>query len=120
MKKLSDYKNEQALDLLVEILEPCVEIMADEEVVDKIQNGKTRMEGVKLMIANHKSAVISLLAALDGCPVSEYECSFFTLPLRLMEVITDKELLSFFTDAQTLNSNTAFGSAMENTEEHGE
>ena len=120
MKKLSDYKNGQALDLLVEILEPCVEIMADEEVIDKIQNGSTRMEGVKLMIGNHKRAVISILAALDGVPVSEYEFGFFTLPMRLMEVITDKELLGFFMDAQIPSTDSAFGSAMENTEEHGE
>lgn len=120
MKRLSEYKNEEAIDLLVEILDPCAEMMSDEEAMDLLNDKDTRMDGVKLIIKNHKRAVISLLAALDGIPVDQYECSFFAIPLRLIEILNDKELLSFFMDARTMSSETSFGSAMENTEEHGE
>lgn len=117
MKLLSDYKNEEALDLLVEILEPCTELLSDEQTIKLLYSKGRRMEGVKLMIANHKRAVIEILAALDGVPASEYECGFFALPTRIIEVLNDKELLSFFTGQQNQSSANVSGSATEITEE---
>lgn len=120
MKLLSDYRNEEALDLLVEILEPASEMMADQKVIEMLYEKGKRMEGVKLMIANHKSAVIKILAALDGCDPAEYECGFFTLPTRLIEILNDKELLTFFTEQQNQSSSKRSGSATESTEAHAE
>ena len=117
MKLLSDYKNEEALDLLVEILEPATEMMSDKDVISKLYNKEQRMEGVKLMIAKHKRAVIHILAALDGCPDDQYEFGFFTLPTRLIEVLNDKELLTFFMQQQTVSSESTSLSASANTEE---
>lgn len=117
MKLLSDYKNEEALDLLVEILEPCTELLSDEATLKLLYSKGKRMDGVKLMIQNHKRAVIKILAALDGVPASEYECGFFVLPTRIIEVLNDKELLSFFTEQQNQSSASASGSATESTEE---
>lgn len=122
MKRLSDYKNEAALDLLVEIMEPAAELMSDSDAVGLLYSKKPgdRMKGVTQMIKGHKGAVISILAALDGVPVDQYECGFFTLPTRLLEVLNDKELLTFFMDQQTESSEKYSSSAMENIEEHGE
>lgn len=117
MKRLSDYRNGEALDLLVEILEPATEMMSDKDVISKLYSKDQRMEGVKLMIAKHKSAVIKILAALDGVKPSDYEFGFFTLPMRLLEVLNDKELLSFFMEQQTLSSENTSMSASANTEE---
>ena len=115
MKKLSEYKGEEALDLLVEILEPSAEMMADQRVMNMLMSNGRRMEGIKLLIKEHKGAVIQIMAALDGVPVDQYEYSFLTLPLRLVEVLNDKELLSFFTEAAKTSSDSASGSPTENT-----
>lgn len=120
MKLLSDYKNEEALDLLVTILEPCSELLSDEQTIKLLYSKGRRMEGVKLMIANHKRAVIEILAALDGVPASEYQCGFFALPTRILEVLNDKELLSFFTEQQMTSTEKPSGSATENTEAHAD
>lgn len=122
MKRLSEYKNEAALDLLVEIMEPASELMSDKDAVALLYSKKPgdRMKGVTQMIKEHKGAVMSILAALDGVPVDQYECGFFMLPARLLEVLNDKELLSFFMEQQTQNSEKSSSSAMENIEEHGE
>lgn len=122
MKRLSEYKNEAALDLLVEIMEPASELMSDSEAVALLYSKKPgdRMKGVTQMIKAHERAVIQILAALDGVPVDQYECGFFTLPTRLLEILNDKELLGFFMDQQMPNTETPSSSATENTEDHGE
>lgn len=122
MKRLSDYRNEAALDLLVEIMEPAAELMSDKDAVALLYSKKPgdRMKGVTQMIKEHKGAVMHILAALDDVPVDQYECGFFTLPTRLLEVLNDKELLTFFMDQQTSNTETPSSSAMANTEGHGE
>lgn len=121
MKRLSDYKNEEALDLLVDIMEPAAELMSDSDTVQLLYSkvAGDRMKGVKQMIKEHKGAVIEILAALEGVPVNEFECSVFTLPTRLLEILNDKELLSFFMDQQTQNSETSSSSAMDHTQENG-
>lgn len=119
MKKLSEYRNGEAIDLLVDILEPATEMMTDKEVIEKLYSSDQRMEGVKLMLKNHKSAVIKILAALDGVSEQEYDFGFFMLPTRLLEVLNDKELLAFFTAQQMNSTEIASASAMENSEEHG-
>lgn len=120
MKKLSDYRNEAALDLLVEILEPASELMSDREAIGLIYSKKPgdRMKGVIQMIKEHKEAVMNILAAIDGVPVDQYEFGFFMLPNRLLEILNDKELLTFFMDQQTNDTETSSSSAMESTEEH--
>lgn len=122
MKRLSEYKNEAALDLLVEIMEPASDLMSDSEAVALLYSKKPgdRMKGVTQMIKAHERAVIQILAALDGVPVDQYECGFFTLPTRLLEILNDKELLGFFMDQQMPNTEKPSSSAMENTEDHGE
>ena len=122
MKRLSEYKNEAALDLLVEIMEPASELMSDSEAVALLYSKKPgdRMKGVTQMIKAHERAVIQILAALDGVPIDQYECGFFTLPTRLLEILNDKELLGFFMDQQMPNTEKPSSSAMENTEDHGE
>lgn len=122
MKRLSDYQNEEALDLLVDIIEPAAELMSDQSTVNLLYSKKAgdRMKGVKQMIREHKSAVMQILAALDGVPVAEYQCSVFTLPTRLIEILNDKELLSFFTDQQMQNSETHSSSVTDHTPENGE
>lgn len=118
MKPISSYRNEDALELLAEILEPACEIMADEEVIQPLIYGKgEKIHGVKMAIQKHKKACLELLAAFEGVPVEEFDCNLFTLPMRLLEIVNDKEVLSFFTAQQTMSSKPSFGSATENTEE---
>ena len=94
--RLSDIKGEAALDVFVNILDPASEIIADKEIYDAVQRNATKMEIVKIAIANHKRAVLEILAALDGKTVDEYEVSILTLPKKLIELFNDPELVSLF------------------------
>ena len=94
--KLSEIKGEAALDVLADIIEPASEIMSDPKVKDLFGSGN-KGAIVKLLIKNHKKSIIEILAAMDGVPVEEYSVSVLTLPIRLVEILNDQELISFFT-----------------------
>lgn len=112
--KLSDYKDDAALDLLAELIEPASEILADEEVRSSAESGK-RMHAVAVAIKNHKKAVMSVLAALDGVPLEEYHCNVLTLPVKLIELFDDPDIAQLFTFAGQTVEQAPSGLPTENT-----
>lgn len=118
MKKISEYKNEEALDLLADIIEPAAKIFADKEIA-KFMHGSQRLAAVSAAIKGHKKEVLEILARLNGVPVEEYVCNIFSLPSTLLEVLNDEELLNFFTASVRKNTETSGGNLTENTEEKG-
>lgn len=95
MMKLSDYKGEEALDLIAELLEPIAKIMSDKQIADAYQK-VSKLEAIKIAIKNHKTEVIEILAILDGEDPAEYEVNFFTLPIKILEILNDPELIKLF------------------------
>lgn len=114
--KLSDYKDEAALNLLADLIEPASEILSDAEVREAAADGN-RLRAVALAIKNHKKTVMAVLAALDGVPVAEYHCNILTLPAKLIELFDDPDIAQLFTFAGQTADETPSGSPMENTEE---
>lgn len=119
MRRLSDLRDEEALDVLADILDPVAEIMRDKQIADAFEPDSkvTMLEVAKMMIKGHKRAVMQIMAVLEGVPFEEYHCNFLTLPINLLKIINDKELKSFFTLQAQMDSESGSGSAMENTEE---
>lgn len=100
MRKLSEYKDGDALDLLADIMEPAVEITADEEF--KAAFEQSPVKAASVAIKRHKKEVMGILARMDGVPVEDFHCNILTLPGRIIEILSDEELLAFFTEqAQT-------------------
>ena len=113
--KLSAYQGEAALALLADLIEPAGEIMSDKEIGEVFK--KNRFKAIGLAIKNHKKAVIQIMATMDGVPVDEYKCNVFTLPVKILELLNDPDLVQLFTyQGQTGDANSS-GSASENTEE---
>lgn len=94
--KLSEFKNEKALDVLAEIIEPITEIVTDSEVKAYIKE-KNKIKAISKAIKNHKKEIIYILAVLDDKPLEGYEINLATLPLKIMEVLSDEVLNDFFT-----------------------
>lgn len=117
--KLSDYKDEAALDLLAELIEPASEILADNAVRDAASARKT-WRAVALAIKNHKASVMKVLAALEGVPVEDFHCNVMTLPAKLVELFDDPDIAQLFTFAGQTEEQTASGSLTENTEAIGD
>ena len=113
--KLSEYQGEAALDLLADLIEPAGEIMSDKQIGDIFK--ENRFKAIGLAIKNHKRAVMQILATMDGVPVEEYKCNVFSLPVKILELLNDPEMIQLFQyQGQTGDANSS-GSASENTEE---
>lgn len=104
--KLSEIKGEAALDLLADIIEPATEIMTDPNM-QKLIKAKNKGAIVKALIKDHKKSIIEILATIDGIPVDEYQVNVFTLPMKLLELLNDKELMSFFTSQELMEEESS-------------
>ena len=117
--KLSEYKGEQALDMLADLIEPAAAIMADKEISNAAKANLPKIKIVKTAIKNHKPEVIEIMAILDGEDPEDYaeKVNLFTLPAKLLEILNDPDLMSLFTLQGQNKEETNSGSATESTEE---
>lgn len=124
--KLSDFKGEEALDVLADIIEPLSSILGDEEMREVAKDGAEKGKKVppivyiKIALKKHKKEVIEVLARLENKPVQEYkkEVNLMTLPMALLSLVNDPEIQNLFTlQGQTeITQLASSGPAMENTE----
>lgn len=95
MRKLSDMKDEEALDLFASLFEPLQDIYNDEEVRKSFKT-KNASDIAKAISKSKPDAVKKIMATLDGEDVDGYHYSFMLLIIRIMEILNDKELTAFF------------------------
>lgn len=97
-RDLAEIKDEEALELLADILDPIIDIASDPKVKELISDENTsRVRVVQYVIKNHKKPIMLILAMLDGVPVEEYHCNVLTLPAKLLAIFNDPEVIKLFT-----------------------
>lgn len=94
--KITDRKNEDALDMLAEIIEPAVNIFQDKEIRKLIATRKPRHEIAKIAIKTHKKEIIEILAALEGVPVEEFSVNALQMLKMINDIVSDEEMADFF------------------------
>lgn len=119
--KLSDYKGEEALDVLADIIEPLTAILSDKEIQELTkQKNVPPIKYIKPAIKNHKKEIIEVLARLENKPVEEYTetVNLLTLPKQVLDLVNDPEVQSLFQPQgkSEVTSLASSSSAMENTE----
>lgn len=117
MKKLSDYKGDESIELWAEMLEPFMEILADENVSKELSSGKPVMSVVAEILKKHKTEAKKILLAIDDTPVNAVN-----FPIRLLSLFTDlmndEAAKDFFKSAaQEIKVEESFGSPTANTED---
>ena len=115
MKKLSEFKDDAALDVIANLIEPVIEICQDKDVATQFKAGK-QGAAIATAIRAHKSAILAIMAALEEVPVEDYHCNMLTLPMDLMSLLNDEDMISFF-KSQGLVTQGSSGSATVTTEE---
>lgn len=116
MKKLSEYKDEEALVLLADLIDPITDIVGDKEVVSAFRK-KGKLHGAKLAIKKHTKSVFKCLAILEQVPVEDYHCNIITLPKTILDIINDTDLIDFFNSQSQQMDAESSGSAMGSGEE---
>lgn len=116
MKKISDFKNEDAVDLLAGIFEPVTSIFGDPEIIKASEENIPQVKLVSLVLKRHKKEIVEILATMDGVPVEEYSCTPVTILTKILSLTNDKELVAFFASQSQTAFQTPSGSVMENTE----
>lgn len=114
---VTELKNEEALDLLADIIDPVAAIMQDEGFV-KLARDKTtkKIQLVKYMLKNHASHIVEIFAICEGVPVSEYKGTILSMTKGLLDMLNNKELVDFFTSQGLLKGILSSGPATETTE----
>ncbi len=113
--RLSDFRDEQALEVIAKLLEPVGAIAANE------RNAAARSGGVfgfaSALLHNNPREVMAIFAILNGEEPEAYHCSASTVLFDLVELLNDPELLALF----GLRSRTAAssGSVSANTTAEG-
>ena len=112
--KLSEFKDDAALDLIADIIEPATEILADPAIKEAFSRSK--IAAIKVAIKSHKNAIREIVARLDGKNPEEYHLTALSLPVKLLSLLNDPELQQLFTLSGQTEDETACSSASENTE----
>ena len=113
--RLSDFKNEDALDLLANIIDPASEIMMDPKVAETFRT-KPPLFAVKEILKNHKKSAIEIVAAMHNKKPEEFKFNVITLAGDVLEILNDPEILQVFSSQSQTMDETSSGSATENTE----
>lgn len=114
--KISDFKDEEALDLLADLIEPAAHIFGNEKMRDAVKAKKPALELARLSIKENKKEVIEILARLNGVPVEEYHCTIASIIKDVLDILNDKDLVDFFSSQVQMTEQTSSISVMPNTE----
>ena len=117
MKKLSDYKDEEAIELWADLLDPISTILTDKEMQVVLRSKKAPIILAKEILKRHKKESSEILLRIDDTPLTG-----LNIITRLVSVISDvgndKDVKSFFEYVvQVTKENASSGSPTESTEE---
>lgn len=115
--RLSEFKDEKALEVVAALLEPIGRIAANKENAAARGEGKSLMDFVKAILKNNAADVMELLAVLDDQDPAEYHCSAATVLRDVFNMVSDPELLALFGFQRQTPASS--GSALANTEAPG-
>lgn len=96
MRKLSEIKGEEALDVLAEILVPIVNIWGDEEVRKGYETNVAK--AVSIAIKNHRNEIIGIFATIDGKTYEEEleRINLVSLPADIITVLNEPAIQDLF------------------------
>lgn len=127
--KLSDIKGDRTLEVIAEIIDPIANIAEDPKAAElfhrkKLPEGMSAKKFllnrarkcVPVLLKDHKSDVIAVLAAVEGVDPAEYSNNLNLVKLLrdCTELLTDEAFGVLFISAQSENPS---GSVQENTGE---
>ena len=116
MRKLSDYKGDEAIELWADLIEPIAMILADKSMEATIKSGKPKIVVAKEILKAHKKEATEILLRIDPEPLTGLNI-ILRLVNILVEIDSAEELKGFFQSAGQVKTDKEYsGSVTENTE----
>lgn len=117
MKKLSDYKDEAAIELWADLLEPVSKILTDKEMQEVLRSKKAPIVTAKEILKKHQKEASEILLRIDDTPLTG-----LNIVTRLISVLSDigkdKDVKDFFEYVvQVTKESVSSGLPTESTEE---
>lgn len=112
-----EYENEDAIEVLADILEPAMKICADEVLQAMVRNNKPNLMIAQHILRKHSKEIVAILAASERKPVSEYHATILSMMKGTLELLNNKDIMDFFYSQAQMMQPTSFGEPMANTEE---
>lgn len=117
---ISEFKNEDAIELLADLIEPTANILSDKAIQSAFMADTNKIKLAKMCLKTHKKDVIEILAIVNGKTAETYNCTPVTILRDLLAILNDKDLVDFFVEQQAMmNTGDAPLFAVVNTEDAG-
>ena len=117
MKKLSDYKGEEAIELWADLLDPFIDIVGDKKIAGMLRSKMPPVLVARDIIKNYRTQVEQILLRIDDTPINGLNI-LIRLVSVLSEIGKDPTIQSFFVSVpEDKKEKNSSGSVMENTEE---
>lgn len=92
--KLSDFKDEKAIEVVADLLEPIFNIISNAENAKAANEGTLKFAAA--ILKNSKHDVMTMLAVLDDKDPEMYHCTAVTVLQDVMIMLSDDDLLQLF------------------------
>lgn len=114
--KISEMRDEQAVEVLGDLLDPFIEILKSKEV-QEASKGNVSIELAKAMIKANPHAVLQILAICNQVPLEKYHPNPFEVVRDLASVLMDENVMTLFFSSEPRAVSTVSGSATGDTRE---
>lgn len=95
MRNISDFKNEDAIDLIADLIEPVSRILQDEGIRKDITIKEKQMGAIKRALKSHKADILEIMARLEGVEIKDLNCTPISLIAKCIQILNDKEMMDF-------------------------
>ena len=116
MKKLSDFKDEKAISVVAQLLEPIMNILTNPDN-EKFKNEKNGYKMFSGFLANSPRSMMQIFAILSEQDEETYHCDGVEAVKNLFTLVADSRLIELFTSQGQMGDATSSGSASANKTE---
>lgn len=117
MKKLSDHKGEEAIELWADLLEPMTNILGDPKMAKLLKSKKAPLIIAKGILEAHKKDAVEIMLRIDPTPIDGLNILTRLVGL-VLEFMNNPDMKDFFGSAgQEQTADESFGNATASTKE---
>ena len=94
--KWNEMDFDEQCDALCMLIDPAEELTGDKELLNLVKERKL-WKAAGRVLAEHREAVRHILAAFDGCDPSAVRLNLLALPGKIVEILSNPDLIQLFT-----------------------